>query len=320
MADPSSNKAFISPFKKPRYIDSAKPVSQYFYIQAILFSGIVTCIETLITYPTEYVKTQIQLDGRDNKRLYKGIFDCVNSTVQRHGVTGLYRGLSILLCGSIPKSVIRFGSYELYKEQLLQATGCYELNLAQTTLCGLAAGITEGLLIVTPVETIKVKFIEDQRLETFRYNKLVYGLGIIFKEQGIRGMYKGVAATVAKQGTSQATRFWVMNSCKNWYRSDDVEKPIPKYMIGIFGGLAGFVSVLVNNPLDVVKTRMQAIDAVKYKGILDCFIKTMINEGPLSFYKGTIPRSCRAISEVGITFIIYESIMQNLNSRQPRQL
>lgn len=33
--------------------------------------------------------------------------DCVKLTVQDHGLRGLYRGLSSLLYGSIPKSAIR---------------------------------------------------------------------------------------------------------------------------------------------------------------------------------------------------------------------
>lgn len=34
--------------------------------------------------------------------------DCVKQTVQHHGVKGLYRGLSSLLYGSIPKSAVRY--------------------------------------------------------------------------------------------------------------------------------------------------------------------------------------------------------------------
>jgi len=36
------------------------------------------------------------------------------------------------------------------------------------------------------------------------------------------------------------------------------------------GGFAGFCSVMFNNPIDVIKTRMQGVDANKYKSFLDC--------------------------------------------------
>ena len=47
---------------------------------------------------------------------YKGIVDCGRQTVSEHGVRGLYRGLSVLLYGSIPKSAVRFGSFEQFKK------------------------------------------------------------------------------------------------------------------------------------------------------------------------------------------------------------
>lgn len=69
--------------------------------------GITGGIEICITYPTEYVKTQMQLDEKAGARKYNGIMDCVKKTVKGHGVFGLYRGLSVLLYGSIPKSAVR---------------------------------------------------------------------------------------------------------------------------------------------------------------------------------------------------------------------
>ena len=36
------------------------------------------------------------------------------------------------------------------------------------------------------------------------------------------------------------------------------------------GAFAGFCSTVANNPIDVVKTKMQGIDAAKYNGFTDC--------------------------------------------------
>lgn len=70
--------------------------------------GITGGIEICITFPTEYVKTHLQLDEKKgSNRRYKGIWDVVRLTVKDHGVLGLYRGLSVLVYGSIPKSAVR---------------------------------------------------------------------------------------------------------------------------------------------------------------------------------------------------------------------
>ena len=61
-----------------------------------------------------------------------------------------------------------------------------------------------------------------------------------------------------------------METMKDWYRGGDPSKKIPKLLVGLFGGIAGAASVLGNTPLDVVKTRMQSLDAARYKNTLDC--------------------------------------------------
>jgi solute carrier family 25 citrate transporter 1 len=38
-------------------------------------------------------------------------------------VKGLYRGLSVLVYGSIPKSAVRFGSFELFKRNMVDERG-----------------------------------------------------------------------------------------------------------------------------------------------------------------------------------------------------
>lgn len=69
--------------------------------------GIAGGLEICCTFPTEYVKTQIQLDEKAALPKYKGPIDCVSQTVKGHGILGLYRGLSSLLYGSIPKASVR---------------------------------------------------------------------------------------------------------------------------------------------------------------------------------------------------------------------
>lgn len=69
--------------------------------------GISGGLEIMMTFPTEYVKTQLQLDEKAAVPKYKGPINCAVVTVREHGFFGLYRGLSSLLYGSIPKASIR---------------------------------------------------------------------------------------------------------------------------------------------------------------------------------------------------------------------
>ena len=88
-------------------------------------------------------------------------------------------------------------------------------------------------------------------------------------------------------GFLQAIRFFVMETLKDKYRGGDPNKKVPKLIVGLMGGFAGACSVFGNTPIDVVKTRMQGIEASRYKNTLDCARQIMLNEGPKAFYKGT---------------------------------
>jgi len=283
------------------------------FLKGVIAGGITGGIEICITYPTEYVKTQLQLDEKVGK--YKGIVDCTKQTVKSNGVRGLYRGLPILLYGSIPKSAVRFGGFEQFKKLMVDEKG--NLSPISRLLCGLGAGVSEAILAVTPMETVKVKFINDQRSANPKFRGFFHGMKTILKEQGIRGTYQGVTATIIKQGSNQAIRFYVIESLKDWYREGDPKKKVPKLITGVFGGFAGACSVVGNTPVDVVKTRMQGLEASRYKNTFDCARQILTHEGPFAFYKGTMPRMSRVVLDVAITFMIYDSFMEYFSKVWP---
>ncbi|XP_053999575.1 putative tricarboxylate transport protein, mitochondrial [Hylaeus anthracinus] len=315
---PGTITTFHSPFpRRPWLTDSgAAAAASGSGIKGIIAGGITGGIEICITYPTEYVKTQLQLDGKSGaSKQYTGIWDCVTKTVQNRGFFGLYRGLSVLIYGSIPKSAVRFGSFEKVKGFLVNENG--KLTTQTSLLAGLCAGASEAIFAVTPMETIKVKFINDQRSANPKYRGFLHGVKMIIQEYGVRGIYQGLAPTILKQGSNQAIRFCTMETLKEWYKGGDKNVTIPKYVIGTFGACAGALSVFGNTPIDVIKTRMQGLEASKYKNSVDCMIQIWKNEGPTAFYKGTVPRLSRVCLDVAITFMIYDSFMELFNRVWP---
>lgn len=279
--------------------------------KAILAGGIAGGLEICCTFPTEYVKTQVQLDERAAKPMYKGPVDCAVKTVKSHGFFGLYRGLSSLLYGSIPKASVRFATFEYLKNHLADDQG--KLSHVQTLLCGLGAGVAEAVVIVCPMETVKVKFIHDQTQPNPRFKGFFSGVATIVKSEGLGGVYKGLSATVVKQGTNQMIRFFVYNNLKSYLQGGDPSKDIGTIKTFIIGGIAGAASVFGNTPVDVVKTRMQGLEAHKYKNTLDCVMRIIKYEGLKAFYKGTVPRLGRVCFDVAFVFTFYENVMKLLD-------
>ena len=84
---------------------------------------------------------------------------------------------------------------------------------------------------------------------------------------GFGGVYQGLTATILKQGSNQAIRFFVYNNLKKRFQGGDNSKDIGTIKTLLCGGLAGAASVFGNTPIDVIKTRMQVQSCV-YGGAL----------------------------------------------------
>lgn len=117
--------------------------------------------------------------------------------------------------------------------------------------------------------------------------------------------FLGVVPTVLKQSTNQATRFFVHSELKRELSPYLKSAVLLDFVAGVAAGIA---SVVVNNPIDVVKTIMQGMEAEKYKGSMDCFMSVMRNEGIKGFYKGVTPRMFRVGLDVGLTFTIFNQM------------
>eukprot|EP00126_Sphaerothecum_destruens_P011431 Sdes_comp20912_c1_seq5m18192 len=250
--------------------------------KAVFAGGLAGGCEILITYPTEYVKTQLQLDERQAQRRFQGPISVVKQTWKERGVLGFYRGLSSQLYGAIPKSGVRFGAYDIGKRFLASEDGT--LTHSNTLFCGFFAGTTEAIVIVCPMETVKIKFIHDMNSASPKYASFFHGVRLMIQEEGIRGVYRGILPTILKQGSNQAIRFLSYNQIKAFMLAgkSDGSTQLTIYQSLLAGGLAGACSVFGNTPIDVVKTRLQGLDAHKYRGTFDCVVKIWKNEGILA--------------------------------------
>jgi len=121
----------------------------------------------MITYPTEFTKTYMQLYKEWSTKGLRATANHVHST---SGVAGFYRGLSVLVFFSIPKTGSRFGAYQLARNSIFPESSWGTDSRMRSLLCGLFAGCTEAILAVTPMETVKVRLIHDRIAGTGKYN------------------------------------------------------------------------------------------------------------------------------------------------------
>jgi len=268
---------------------------------SMLSGGIAGGIEMVTIWPMEYAKTQLQLQEQlkvNSNAKFKGLYDCLKQTINKNGFFGLYRGLSPMLTMAIPKAGLRFGTFS-YLQNKLKDDG--KISIGKNFIAGLGAGFVEATIIVTPTETVKTKLIKDNK-------PLFSGLTSIIKSEGIRGIYKGLPSTILKQSSNQGIRFTIFNAYKD-YIGPIHFNPLNKF---IGGSLAGLIGVLLNNPFDVVKTKIQGSEITKYKNTFHCFKDIVSKEGITVLWRGTIPRLGRVVPGQGIMFMTYDTIRQHM--------
>jgi len=274
-------------------------------VVALITGGITGCIEATCMWPTENIKTQLQLQGKSQNPKFTNLSGGIKYVWRNQGFVGLYRGLAPIIIGAFPKSGVRFGSNTFFKGKINESG----LPLPSTLLNlagGLCAGATEAVTCVVPMETVKTRTIEMKCgfVESTRH---------ILASSGVAGLYKGVVATVLKQSSNQGLRFMFMGVYRDAVLGWTGEAKLHP-MQSLAGGVgAGTFSVLGNNPLDVVKTKMQGSGAgSKYKGTLDCFAAVLRAEGVGGFYAGVLPRIYRVGPGQGITFMCFDALQPHV--------
>ncbi|KAG0264110.1 hypothetical protein DFQ27_001404 [Actinomortierella ambigua] len=283
--------------------------------------AIAGAVEATVTYPTEFVKTQLQLQEgnkalRPGGTVFKGPVDVLVKTVQTQGITAVYRGLSALVIGTAAKAGVRFFAFDQFKDLLKDQDG--KTTGVRNMLAGLGAGMTEAVLVVTPTETIKTKLIHDGNSANPQYRGLVHGVKSIIQAEGFGGIYRGVIPVMARQGANSAVRFGVYSSLNDVLKQRmEPGKAVPAaYTFGI-GAIAGVITVYTTMPLDVIKTKMQGLRAKElYSGVFDCTWKVLKKEGVLAFWKGATPRLARLTMSGGIVFTVYEQVMQAIHAAE----
>ena len=211
-----------------------------------------------------------------------GAIGMARSIVLHEGIPSLYKGLTAVWSAVIPKMSIRFVSFEWYRDRLGSVHRKYyapvQLSSSSTStassaqqqyprwvnfVAGLASGLTEAVLVVTPAEVCKIRM-QSQRLNPLdsgrsKYTNAAQTATVIVREEGLGALWRGVVPTMLRQGCNQACNFTAYNAVKDTivqYRRENGSNRIEADAFGlkpyeslILGGLSGGLGPIVNNPL-----------------------------------------------------------------------
>lgn len=274
----------------------------------------------LAGHPLDTIKVRLQTQSAPlpgEKPLFTGTIDCFFKTLRNEGVRGLYKGMLAPLLGVSPIFAICFFGYGTGKK-LQKKSPDDVLTLPQHFNAGLLAGVLTTV-VMTPGERVKCMLqIQMQSKEKAKYKGALDCARQLYREGGIRSIYKGTAATLMRDVPASGVYFasyeFMLQTLTPEGRSRDELSP---GRILVAGGSAGVANWVVAIAPDTLKSRLQTAPPGKYSGITEVFRDMMRTEGPGSLFKGLTPVMLRAFPANAACFLGFEVTMKFLNWAVP---
>ncbi|CAE6439050.1 unnamed protein product [Rhizoctonia solani] len=191
--------------------------------------------------------------------------------------------------------------------------------VANSAIAGAGAGLVSSV-VTCPLDVIKTKLQAQSIARGSRgYLGIRDTITSILKQQGIRGLYRGLGPTILGYLPTWAIYFSVYDETKK--RLGDNEYNDPAVQDGHLGKrqawgthiiaamTAGASGTIATSPLWVIKTRFmtQPQDESQYRHTWDAFRTIYRSEGWRAFYRGLFP-SLLGITHVAVQFPLYEQL------------
>ncbi|XP_008071512.1 mitochondrial thiamine pyrophosphate carrier [Carlito syrichta] len=280
-------------------------------------SGLVT--RALIS-PLDVIKIRFQLQierlsPSDPSAKYHGILQAMRQILQEEGPTAFWKGHIPAQILSVGYGAVQFLSFEMLTE-LVHRDNVYDAReFSVHFVCG-GLSACMATLTVHPVDVLRTRFAAQG--EPRVYKTLRDAVVTMYRTEGPFVFYKGLAPTLVAIFPYAGLQFSCYSSLKHMYEwampAEGKKNGNLKNLL--CGSGAGVISKTLTYPLDLFKKRLQVGgfeharatfgQVRRYRGLLDCAMQVLREEGPPGFFKGLSPSLLKAALSTGFMFFWYE--------------
>lgn len=267
--------------------------------KSFLAGGFGGVCAVLVGHPFDLVKVRLQTSAGQ----YKGTLDVVKKTIASDGARGLYRGVAAPLAGVTPMFAISFWGYDLGQRIVTSITKPEgKLSISEISAAGFLSAIPTTA-VAAPFERVKVilqlqgqgKVPEGQK----QFNGAFDVVKHLYKEGGFRSVFKGSAATLARDGPGSALYFATYEYLKKSLTPEG--KSMSLGAITLAGGTAGTVMWIPVFPVDTIKSNLQSSDTPQS---ISQVTKGIYRKGGFkAFFPGLGPALLRSFPANAATFL-----------------
>lgn len=215
-------------------------------------------------------------------------FSIFRRIIATDGLSALFRGMGAPLASVTFQNAVVFQTYAVLSRAFDKSVDPRDPpSYKGVWLGGVGTGALQSL-ILNPVELIKVRLQLQQNPTVIQKGPMNLAKSIL-KAEGLRGIYRGLTITVLRDAPAHGLYFWTYEYMREKLHPGcrkSGQESLNTMLVA--GGLAGVTSWFSCYPLDVVKTRLQAQtkSSMKYNGIIDCFRKSVNEDGYRILWRG----------------------------------
>ena len=272
-----------------------------------LFKYCLSCISASVaesvTFPLDITKTRLQIQGEKASLVshgkvqpYRGMLKTAFGIAKEEGFLSLWRGITPAVLRHLVYSGSRMGVYEIIREKVLLRNEDGSFPLWKAVIGGMSSGAI-GQFLASPTDLVKVQMqMEGRRFlegKQQRYRGTAHAFSSIVKHSGVSGLWKGWLPNVQRAALVNLGDLTMYDTTKQFLlRHTYLEDTSITHMLSSI--TAGLVAAIMGTPADVIKTRIMN-NPTAYRGVIDCFITAVKEEGFFALYKGFIPTWTRMV-------------------------
>ncbi|KAJ5951467.1 uncharacterized protein N7479_009880 [Penicillium vulpinum] len=214
-----------------RLIQDSLRATVYPGVEHLPFFALIACgalsgsVTSLVLTPIELVKCRMQVPVESAGFKPAGPMAIITSIFRNEGLAGFWRGQMGTLIRETGGSAAWFGGYEgvsslfrKYNKSSPQLTSD-SLPIHQQMIAGATAGISYNFLFY-PADTIKSRMqtVDVSRLPLHAQKQTFWGVTkALWRQQGLKGMYRGCGITCVRSAPSSAFIFTVYEGLRQYF-------------------------------------------------------------------------------------------------------
>lgn len=266
------------------------------------FDLVKTRIQTAALKPAHVIHTasaEVRPFAKPSRISMLGV---VIDVVKTERVRGLWKGVTPSVARTVPGVGLYFSVLHTVKAKL----DITQPTAMQNLIIGGGSRTIAGSILL-PFTVIKARYESG----FFGYTGVTNAFFAIYRQEGVRGLWSGMCATVLRDAPFSGLYLMFYNQAK----ITAIEKrpsvapwlPVPTlhFLCGIW---AGFLASVVTQPPDVIKTHMQ-LNPRRHRKVTRTIVFVYRSSGFSGFFRGLVPRTMRRTLMAATAWTVYEQLM-----------